>query len=307
VKDIFQKEKLWRSIGQKARWLASALFFPFFPVTWPKLGVFMAAWWIVQPAATMLFPRAEKVLEEEGLHSEIVQELAPGKKVYIRKDDFWGKAHVVFDRNPFYAPFDYWQYIGKSSRFAAFAVPSVSFAFNDVCAVYMKPTPEFKEYNLSSQDIYKMTLLHEIRHCSGENKVLEAGVLQEGDSDFHSVEAFAQAMNRPEIKENFLHYRAGALHSNSHDTALYLDAKFHRVAVPSKKEMDEVSSLFKKVIMDENIKISRDCKHDHVPETCEYEINGQRVSSLTGRRFALLFEAQEAVDKKKAVPTKPLS
>ena len=255
----------------------------------------------------MLFPRAEKVLQEEGLRPEIVQELAPGKKVYVRKDDFLGKAHALFDSGPFFVPFRYRDGISDDNNIAAFTDSSISPFFENVCSVYMKSSSAKEvSFGFTPQDIQRLKLLHEIRHCSEENKNKEAGILREGDSDYNAIEAFAKNAGNQKLRESFLLHRSEQLRPNSHDTALYLDAQFRHAALfPSKSDMDVASSAFKSIVQkNKNISFNAECRDEKNIFSCSYEVDGMEVPFLVGRRFQLLQEAQET--NKKASP-KPAS
>jgi hypothetical protein len=318
MSDAPQEQEEWEeiSLGQfiweKTRWLASALFFPFFPTSFPKLGVFFATWWLIQPAATMLFPRAEKVLEEEGLRPEIVQELAPGKKVYIRTDNFWGKTHALFDRNPIKIPFQYWAEIRNESSAGAYTLPSVFGRVpSSICGVYMKSIV------FPAKVDYQKSLLHEIRHCSKDNEgffdFFSSNVLAEGDADYHAIEVLARERKNPDLKRYYFSEKSrwGFL-DQDHDTALYLDAKFRQVALPSRKEMNEatdyLNNLVKTVGKGGVLSIKESCNGKGASEVCKFSINGKEMSQVTLRRIQLFAQTPNpSYQKPKPQTFKPVS
>lgn len=252
------KPSLWNA----TKWMTAALFWPFprglkktaLLSSLKKTFVFALAWGVLQPAAVMLFPRAETVLKEEGLDPALAQELAPGKKVYVRSDNFWGKTHALFDCGPYLAPLVYFQRLSSGSESSAFATPPFLFGRSDVRSIYMKSsaaqveeTEALREmiHNLSRgklelselvspEEYRQMVLLHEIRHCSDENQALKDEIEKEGDSDYHAIKTLAREKNKPGLQDAFL-LAAAARDSldPDHNTALYLDALFREAALPS--------------------------------------------------------------------------
>jgi hypothetical protein len=221
--------------AQKPLWkrAARALLLPW---SAKQIGVYLAAWFVAWPLlGAAIFPRAEKAVEEQGLDPKIVQELAPGKNVYIRTDDALGKAHTMLDRGPLALPLVLWQNIysneGGHSRNGFLTSNDIG-----VCMVYLRAS----DYKNAPREHYQRALLHEIRHCSNDNvNLMRYGVFDtvaaEGDADAKGLTVLARETKNPELKQQFLGLLAidGSPADQAHNTALYLDAVFNNRAIPS--------------------------------------------------------------------------
>lgn len=308
------------SLKKGTKWLASALFLPIkkigrfqYELTWPRLGVFFTAWWIVQPAMTMLFPRAEDVFKEQGLNPDIVQELAPGKRVHIRHDNFLGKLHASFDQGPYLAPFTMYRHI-FNDNIGGYALSTPSFVLPHLASVYVKSAASAASYAgdeksvrrvfnknaqyhlpITAKERYKFVLLHEVRHTSAANQSLDHQFLSESDADYHAVEILAHEEKKPFIRKNFLDFRALARGDDDHDTALYLDIKFRNAAMPAVSEMLEANKKAREIVSDmilwEASLSKGDCAKVKYARECSYDIDLQKLSPLAARRVELAAEA----------------
>lgn len=239
--DNKQENSKIKSFLKRAKWLAGAIVLP---LNLKSLAAYLTTWYLLWPAGMVFFPRAEDVLKKEGLRPEIVQELAPGKRVYIRTDNFWGKAHALLDRGFVGIPFAYRGSVHNDDTGAFAQISLISLNTVGLCEVYFKASKYKKmpaEYGLK-------TLLHEIRHCSEDNaKLLDYrwsnNVKVEGDADYHAINILAREKKQPELREYFLREKAWGIVEDErlHDTALYLDAQFNNRAVPSKNEIDQAN------------------------------------------------------------------
>lgn len=276
-----------RKAGRAATWLAHALIFPLnihlrrkgvwnkVSADFGKLGVYLLSWNLVLPLGVMGFPRAEKVLKEEGLDPALVQQLAPGKQVYVIKeeDGLLGKMATLSSISPaFLWPPIYSNRI-SNDFVVAFANAQVSSMFNDVCAVYIKPpesqaravrrmqtavhekTGGYYTYHppVKVRERYQATLLHEIRHCSKDNQALPSGVLQEGDADYHGIMVLAGSKKDPSLTQRFLVAASFSDGDKAHGVALYLDARFRQKPVPAQVEIESANVIAKAIVGNDDL------------------------------------------------------
>lgn len=320
-----------RKLVNGIKWTVSALIFP---LSWRKIGVFLATWFLAHPMSTLLFPRAEDVLKKEGLDPKIAQELAPGKTVYVREDNFLGALHATFDKGPFKAPMHYLHYVSPNSHVAAFTQNNFSYVFNNTSRVYMKPSTKedidpltnalFETSSLSEEIRYQKTLLHEIHHASDENKML-FGVEKEADCDRYAIEALAREMNDPTLKDKFLNNKSFFFIGGDHDTALYLDAHFRQVSTPTCREMEIanaeaaivenkilVKMLAQKVLSLKNNDNIAGIRRDVLEKALRYDPGKEHLSALAARRVELYLQALKvympaAADQEKGPVLSPIS
>ncbi len=276
-----------RKAGQAAAWLAHALIFPLnihlrrkgiwnkVSGDFGKLGVYLLSWNLVLPLGVIGFPRAEKVLKEEGLDPALVQQLAPGKKVHVIKeaDGLLGKMATLSSMSPaFLWPLTYSNRI-SNDFVTAFANAQVSSIFNDVCALYIKSAENQEQtvrrmqgvvhkrtgghYTYSApvttREYYQAVLLHEIRHCSKDNQALPSGVLQEGDADYHGIMALAGDKNDPTLMQRFLVAASFSDGDKAHGVALYLDARFRQKPVPAQAEIESANAAAKAIVGNDDL------------------------------------------------------
>jgi hypothetical protein len=133
-----------------------------------------------------------------------------------------------------------------------FSLPATKFKhlskLNNVHWIYVTSQPVDKpdlDRHLSARDIYHQRILHEIRHCSDENQKMPHGPLMEGDCDYHAAEGMARSLNRPELREDLLLHQSFQ-NVGSHDTCLYMDAKFRGIEPPTAEDIQAANALFNK-------------------------------------------------------------
>lgn len=295
-----------------ARWLADALLLG---GGWKKSAVYFATWLALWPGLGMVFaPRAEKVLAEEGLRPELVQELAPGKRVYILSDNAWGKAHALLQWGPAGLPASYYEVVRRGAE-AANAFSSI-LSLNAVgfCAVYVHASELRREPPREMQHV----LLHEIRHCSDDNVRLLKGRLldtldAEGEAEYRAIATLARekksdALRRQLFSEEVIGGADTPDNPNSdakHDVALYLDAAFNGRAIPSADEIVAANRaasktygiLMKGALMKEWTRIetaegvSTACGQPENRAACAYDLAAQHLSPLALRRAELYRDA----------------
>ncbi len=211
-----------------------------------------------QPLTTLLFPRAEKALEDEGLDPALVAELAPGKRIYVRNAASpFAKLHAALDilggaKNA-------WWDVYHNDEVLAYATPMPG----NFCRIYIRSKQDstfdgiaalrapfrdavWKNPALpSARDNFRQVLLHEIRHCSDENHKLPA-LYKEADSDYQAIRVLTREDKRPGLKESFYRYTSMTeINFDTHDTILYMQAKDRGEALPTVEEMLEARQAAK--------------------------------------------------------------
>jgi hypothetical protein len=216
----------------------------FFPTTLKSLGIYVLLWHVLQPLAGMIFPRAEDVLKQEGLNPELVQELAPNKKVYIRQgENIFAKAHAVLDNGFLISPLRYLGIKDDSGNLAETVRGHLTGKYEDIiesplCLIYIKPRNLLAERlawgSASVETRYQEVLLHEIRHCSAENRKLSNDLYIEGDAEYYAIKLLAREKKSPQLLTTL--FNLNAVHptpDDPHNTSLYIDARLENQIPPS--------------------------------------------------------------------------
>lgn len=315
-----------------AGWLAHALIFPF-SFDWKekvptanvkKVGVYLLSWFLIAPSGLMLFPKAQRVLEEKGVDPAIVEQLAPGKDIRVIREDangFLGKiAMMSANTVPMWWPKFYFDRMAEGSNVAGYTSPDFSMIFNDTCAIYLQSSERRKdsmasidksvreksggrygfEALLDTEDRELQVLLHEIRHCGDDNQSLPHGVLKEGDADYHSAVALAYLRDNPELAYDVALNNAFSGGDAAHDTVLYIDAMLNGVPVPSQDRIDaanaEAAPMIETMMMLKVAQISNECA-ENAKELCSYKTDLSSFTPLARRRIELNTEALDRVFK----------
>lgn len=263
----------WGRAKSVAKFLWGATVFPFFQKThgWKKTGIFLALWGVVHPAAVTLFPDGETFLKQEGLDPRLAQELAPGMRVHVRRDDFAGKMHALFSHSPLMAPYNYYRYLRAGSSVAAFAGSTFNiagFPLGADCSVYVKSnirggdmdalladiieesTKGLRTYRplITPQELRQQIILHEFRHCSAANRRAGETVQQrENDADLHALRALSRqpGENRATLRRRFMMDQAQSQWGGTHDSTLVLDADLNGTPAPDAAQLAAANKAMK--------------------------------------------------------------
>lgn len=230
------------------------------PNTLKKAGVYLVFWSILQPLSGMLFPRAEDVLKQEGLNPELAQELAPGKKIYIRQgDSLIAKAHAMLDAGFLGMPMRYFGMRDSSNTTANTTRGIISGRFENIlesplCTIYIKPHNVLKDHTeyggTDPKTQYQKTLLHEIRHCSAENRKLPNDLYVEGDAEYHAIKTLAREKHNPALLSTLFNMTAIINNpTESHNVSLYIDARLQGQIPPSDIAIMQANSDVADLIM----------------------------------------------------------
>lgn len=336
-----------------ALWLSHALAFPIsiycekdedtdkkswaFYLSFKKAAVYTLSWCVLQPAATMLFPRAEDVLKENGLDPKIAQELAPDKDVYVRSSSLLGKLHAVTDVQPFAMPVRYHRLVSGHNGVRGFADRNVSRLFPDMSAIYISDEKHFESLIVTRFDVngeavgtdeYKMPLLPAL---SAKSLLLhELAHINENDLDNYAEEMYAEyeatrILHRTFPDQDIVQKKVddNALFAPiSHDASLYITMKFNGEALPSMDELQKVSEetrqTSRKIFAHHAYKAAGICEMnvDAMTEidksTCSFKVDRSSFSELAQRRLKLtemasrrLFSPDNKIDSEKTAPSQP--
>jgi hypothetical protein len=279
-------------------------------LNYAKVAIYSLAYFVIQPASTFLLPTAEKILAKNGINPELVQELAPGKKIYVREDNLLGNLHTMMDKPLLFLPFnsDYW-----NSDVQAYARPWESFFGFSTPTLYVKDPSitidTFREITKntsvlidpgkcfpSASENFKRTILHEVRHCSDDNMRMESVLEGETDADYRAIGALARELGKPSLPQSFVDYQALFSTAPTHDDALYLDAVFNKRSLPSFDDIRRANkeaavvydSLHSKVLTE----AMGACDPKYNMPICNYDAAAEigKLSSL-GQRRAELYNA----------------
>lgn len=247
---------------------------------------------LLHTATLFLFPTAETVLKKEGLDQKLAQELAPHKKIHVRKDDFWGKLHATFDQGILLASL-YKEAHLTDGHGTANARPKISKIFKDACAIYITKEARRQESTyIDPNAFYQYALLHEIAHCGDDNQKHTNPVLREADADYTAMTALSKPFDQ-NMKTRLFYNHVLQEHPRSHDTVLYLDAWFNGTATPAAKDVDQAlleTATAWRALHDGRAAIYWQTCHEK-PEVCDYNPDTSGFSPLGQRRIALFKEA----------------
>lgn len=279
-------------------------------LNYAKAAIYSLTYLVLQPAATFLFPSAEKILEKNGLNPELAQELAPGKKIYVREDNFLGNLHVIMDQPLLFLPFNhmYWSddvraYAQPGERFLGISRPSLYIKNPEITIDSFKKAVEGTSVLIdpgkcfpSHSESFLKTLLHEIRHCSDANQSLTSTLAMESDADYHAISILAREAGDPFLPESFVNFQAMFSAAETHDDALYLDAMFNKKSVPSFNDIRQANrearviydSLYGKVL----VEAMGGCDPQYNLPSCAYDEKAEMAKmSELGRRRAQFYDA----------------
>jgi hypothetical protein len=214
------------------------------PATFKQIPIYLVFWSVLQPLTGMLFPTAADVLKQEGLNPELGQELAPDKKIYIRQgDSLIAKAHAMLDSGFLGLPMRYLGMRDSSGTDANTTRGIISGRFENIiesplCTIYIKPRKYFEDHTeyggTDPQTQYQKALLHEIRHCSAENRKLPNDLYVEGDAEYRAIKTLARERKDSALLTTLFNMTAIIKNpTESHNTSLYIDARLHGQIPPS--------------------------------------------------------------------------
>jgi len=333
---------LWKKAFKPALYVSTALVAPFYferGSLWPhlssgKLAIFLAVPLVVSPMSAKLFPTAEEVLAQKGYPAEMVQDLAPGHgKIRVRPDNAWGKAQALFSlpllstaigKNHLWNNMRDQNVLGLAQAGQGLSSDVIYVAEDRLRDLH---APSGKKRRLSYEEEWLHSFLHEVRHVSAENRKLESGLARESDSDYEAARVVIKHLDRPLFESQLMAYKGGSF-PDSHDTALYLSARFNGTVAPAAQDMAAANRdaatvlerLERKGAMDYIAAVK--CHMWETPEhPCRYTLDGLPLSDLAKQRLGLYFnsllyntqdtsaEAYEAESSPKAAapPPKPTS
>ncbi len=315
---------LWKKVVKSALYFSSALVAPVSfraGSLWPRLSlgktaIFFGVPLLAMPMAANLFPTAEEVLSQRGYPSALVQDLAPDRNnIRVRPDNIWGKAHA-FLSSPLISTLrgnnDTWEQmnsphvLGLAQRGGAWS-PDVVFVSAPRVAQSVS-----SDLQLSASDKWLHTFLHEVRHVSGANADLMVTLAREADSDYESARAMAARLNRPDIPAAIMTYKSGIFPA-THDTALYLSARFNGTVAPAVQDMaqankDAQAAFFELQLHENPLAFigALDCHIHQTPRRpCQYTVAGQPLSALATQRLGFYFNAYLAESRAQAELSAP--
>jgi len=207
----------------------------------------------VAPLSGYLLPTADDYLSEKGLGpvaaGGLLAELAPGRDIRVMTDDVAGYAYA-FLRAPVYVTL-----LGRNSFVNGLRDKDVmGVAFNhqsfmlpigpDVIFVKEKAIESRLVYGQSlidAQEVQTYVALHELRHASAANHQLSTVLEKEADADYAAIKYMADELGGGiDFTKRAIMFKAKTF-SQTHDTVLYLDAKFNARAVPSVTDMEQAN------------------------------------------------------------------
>lgn len=304
----------WKKVLNAALYASSALIAPvtFSRGRLPRLSlgkaaIFLGVPLLVMPLAANLFPTAEEVLAQKGYPAAMVQDLAPDRdNIRVRPDDVWGRAHAFFSSPPLLTLIGKkttWsmmhdpQVLGLASAGGGMTPDIIYVAESRISALYTAGQPPRA---MTQQDEWLHTFLHEVRHVSGDNKNLMVELAREADSDYEAARVMMDRLDRPAFGEQLMLYKGGHF-AASHDTALYLLARFNGTVAPAVQDMaaanQQARNAFERLNGGDTFDFiaAIDCHlRENVQRPCRFTVEGVPLSGLAKQRLGLYFNSYVA-------------
>jgi len=302
---------LWKKVFKAALYVSSALIAPVkfergrLPrLSWGKTAIFLGVPLLAMPLAANLFPTAEEVLAQKGYPAAMVQDLAPDRdNIRVRPDNAWGKAHAFLSSPPVFT------LIGKKTTWSMMhdpqvlglaragggSTPDIIYVAEDrIQALYAAGQPPRA---MTQQDEWLHTFLHEVRHVSDGNRSLMVELAREADSDYEAARVMIKHLDRPDFAEQILSYK-GRKFNASHDTALYLSARFNGTVAPAVQDM-AAANLQAGLAYEElsggdtlNFISAIDCHlNEKTRLPCQFTAEGTPLSDLARQRLGMYFNS----------------
>lgn len=335
------------AVGRGLRYVGTALLFPV-NITFPKnengkrhlqvefpsgkIALSTLVYFVAQPLATLLFPRAETVMQREGLDPAILSKITPEKNIRIIPDNLAGKAYYLFDQHPLLDPTKFYDNLTTifNSSTAAFHDPSYPpllayLIAPDIKRIYMKDNraketaatkaykatvEEFSEGSftykrgVTTQETFLFTLVHELRHTAPEQRKMSA-FIKECDADYYAGVFCSVALKKPELAQNkmngSIYFNWSGPHSSEsnkiHDTTLYLYFRYNRLPGPDQKALLQANMEAAPVIAAmEDVWLGRKGAEEKLDKAMS-----KKLSELALLKIALYEQAVKAL----IVPAKP--
>lgn len=303
---------LWKKVIKVALYTSSALIAPLsfrrgqWPsLSWGKMAIFVGVPLLAMPMSAKLFPTAEEVLEQKGYPVAMVQDLASDRNnIRVRPDNAWGKAQAllstpllstIIGKNKVWDSMRDQGVLGLAQADHRWS-PDVIFVAEDRLRDLHKSG--HKPRRLSYEDEWLHAFLHEVRHVSAENRKLGTVLAREADSDYQAARVLIKHLDRPFFQKQFMAYKGGSF-PDSHDTALYLSARFNGTAVPTPQDMaganrDAGAVLDRLLQKKDTLDLigAVDCHLWETPERpCRYTLDGAPLSGLAKQRLGMYFNS----------------
>lgn len=301
----------WKKALKVALYATSALIAPvkLQPGRWPtvslgKLAIFAGVPLVAMPLAANLFPTAEEVLAQKGYPAAMVQDLAPERaNIRVRPDNIWGRAHAFFSApvlTTLRGKNEDWRLMGDPSILGTAqrgwgVFPDVVYvAGGNIDAVHKSGGQPF---HMPREDKWLHTFLHEVRHVSKDNADLMVTLAREADSDYESARVMMKYLDRPQLREQLIAYKSGPF-AKTHDTVLYLTARFNNAVAPAVQDMAAANResllVLTSIQQQGNLELmgALDCHlHETPARACRYTLDGVPLSDLATQRLRLRFNA----------------
>ncbi len=226
-----------KKIGSAAKWLAQ---FAFFPLSKYQAPIFLSFILGVAPTTSLLFPKAEEYLEDNNIDTEIMEELGvKGKAINVREIGSFAYNIHKFTEFPNIPLFMLGIY--KDINFYGYANPQgisitdLKLRFNCQISIQKKEDSSFQDdMDNFGVDQRKSTILHELRHCSDENKKLPT-IEREIDASYMAIHAAVQmAKDKKYTQKKLLYHNAFTrIDDDGYNAALYIDAKINGKPTPN--------------------------------------------------------------------------
>ena len=275
-----------KKIGSVAKCLAQ---FAFLPIGKYQAPIFLSFILGVAPATSLLFPTAEEYLEDNNINPDIMEELGvQGKTINVREIGSFAYTVSRFTELPNIPLFILEE--NRLKRNFGYeddekSLKSLRPKFNCQISVQKEEyRPYQEEKRLLGIDLNKLTILHELRHCSDENQALPT-IEREVDASYMAIHAMAKIEKNRELTEKkLLYYKAlTRINDDGYNIALYADAKINGKPAPTTAEMRRANKKFAEMLKSGCIVLDKN------------------EDALTARRGELFLEAIRFFSKEHAV------
>lgn len=267
---------------------------------------------LVVPMSGHLLPTAEEYLVQEGFKQEaaqaIVNELAPDRDVHVLTDDWKGQVYT-FTQQPFLLTMVGWNSVWKfmqedavqgfalrdDRKIGAPGPDIIVIKKKDIAADYVETA---KVLSVSEKEVEQFIIFHEIRHIADGNHALQEGLERESEASYEAVRVLTQdGENGVALRDRYISY-LGVNFSATHDTVLYMDARFNGRHTPDIEKIRSANEVARDFLSNNSSAIATSL-------TCHFNGGQQQdcnkawhdnpeISPEAARRIDLFVKAQKA-------------
>ena len=220
----------------------------FLPIKKRYVIVFFASMFVFAPAAGLLFPKLETVLQKEGIPVQVIQDMQiDGQPLRVRSLTSWTMLHILLEK-PFALFFLHriqtFEMLDAFASKVVFHHPKSLFTPVFGCRITFIRQKQYdlERFGITDKQARHVLLLHEMRHCNKENLRIQDAMEREADADYAMLKAIETY--DADLVQKYIHLRAMYICEDPYNNALYLDARLNAKTPLGFDEMKKANKEF---------------------------------------------------------------